>query len=384
MTDTGVSDKLLAWYDAHARDLPWRLPPGAPLPADPAWPYRVWLSEIMLQQTTVAAVVPYFAKFTARWPGVADLAAAGDAEVMSAWAGLGYYARARNLLACARAVVDAHGGCFPDSEAALRTLPGIGAYTAAAIAAIAFGHRAVVVDGNVERVVARLEALETPIPAARPTIRAAAAALTPATRAGDHAQAMMDLGSRICTPRAPRCAACPLANDCRARERDIAGELPRKAARTACPVRHGTAWWIEAEGKVLTVTRPAKGLLGGMAALPSSGWGDAAPAADPPHCADWRNCGTVTHAFTHFELRLRVLATVLPVNPAKAGAHLDPLPRTRREQELGPRLRRGDELAYASIATRWHPIADLATLGLPTLFAKAASLALAHPIKDAA
>lgn len=344
MTDTGVSENLLAWYDANARDLPWRLPPGAPLPTDPAWPYQVWLSEVMLQQTTVAAVAPYFARFTSRWPTVADLAAAADAEVMSAWAGLGYYARARNLLACARSVAFDHGGRFPDTEAVLRTLPGIGAYTAAAIAAIGFGRRAVVVDGNVERVVARLSAIDTPLPAARTVIRAAADALTPAARAGDFAQATMDLGSRICTPRRPRCDSCPLASGCRAYAAGTAETLPRKAARAARPVRHGTAWWIEVEGRVRTVTRPPHGLLGGMAALPSSDWTEVPCAAVPPVDAGWRDCGTVSHVFTHFELRLRVMAAVVRA-PHESGC--------------------------------WLPVAEIATAGFPTVFAKAAQLALA-------
>ncbi len=358
MTDTGVSDKLLAWYDANARDLPWRLPPGAPVPGDPAGPYRVWLSEIMLQQTTVAAVAPYFARFTERWPTVADLAAAADAEVMSAWAGLGYYARARNLLACARAVAADHGGRFPDDEAALRTLPGIGAYTAAAIAAIAFGKRAVVVDGNVERVVARLAAIESPLPAARPAIRAVAGLLTPAARPGDFAQAMMDLGSRICTPRSPRCDVCPISGDCQARERGLAGTLPRKPAKVARPVRHGIAWWIEAKGQVLTVTRPPSGLLGGMMALPTTEWSEAPPVYVGPLAADWRDCGVVVHVFTHFELRLRVMAKNFSCHPGQS---------------------RDD-----SGNMRWHPVAGLATLGFPTLFAKAARLALVTPFKDAA
>ncbi|OZA91588.1 MAG: A/G-specific adenine glycosylase, partial [Erythrobacter sp. 34-65-8] len=206
-----IPDRLLGWYDRHARDLPWRAPPGTPAPD----PYRVWLSEVMLQQTTVAAVKPYFARFTSRWPTVEALAAAPDEDVMAAWAGLGYYSRARNLVKAARAVAEL--GRFPDSEAALRALPGLGAYTAAAVAAIAFGQRAVVVDANVERVVARLFAIDEPLPGARRPIRAAADTITPAERAGDFAQAMMDLGATICTPRDPRCLLCPLAEPCAAR-----------------------------------------------------------------------------------------------------------------------------------------------------------------------
>src|SRR5690606_25958797 len=283
-------------------------------------PYRVWLSEIMLQQTTVAAVAPYFARFTQRWPTVADLAGAADADVMAAWAGLGYYARARNLLACARAVARDHGGTFPDTEEGLRALPGVGAYTAAAVAAIAFRRRAVVVDANVERVVARLFAIATPLPAARPEIRAAAAIafrrravvvdanvervvarlfaiatplpaarpeiraaadrITPDARAGDFAQAMMDLGATLCTPRNPACGICPLREDCAAFLTADPAAFPVKAAKKARPHRHGHVWWIErADGHVWLVRRPDKGLLGGMRALPSSDWSAAAPAA---------------------------------------------------------------------------------------------------------
>lgn len=294
---------LLAWYDRAARVLPWRVPPGSGVRADP---YRVWLSEVMLQQTTVAAVVPYFHAFLARWPTVSDLAAAPDAEVMAAWAGLGYYARARNLLACARAVAAA-GGVFPDSEEGLRALPGVGPYTAAAVAAIAFDRPAVVVDGNVERVVARLHAVEEPLPAAKPRLRALAAALTPALRPGDHAQAMMDLGATICTPRRPACGICPLVRACAGRLAGIAELLPRKAGKAAKPVRHGIAWLaVRDDGRVLVETRPPEGLLGGMLALPSGPWA-AQAAGEPPLPGDWRDLGVeVRHTFTHFHLRLRL------------------------------------------------------------------------------
>lgn len=227
-----ISDNLLAWYDKHARDLPWRVPPGRAAPNDPAWPYRVWLSEVMLQQTTVAAVKPYFAKFTATWPTVEALAAASDEEVMAAWAGLGYYSRARNLLKCARAVAELGG--FPDTETELRKLPGLGDYTAAAIAAIAFGRRAVVVDANVERVTARLFAIDEPLPKARKAIRAAADTITPDVRSGDFAQAMMDLGSHVCTSRAPRCLLCPLAEACAGRKAGEPERLPVKPAKRLC------------------------------------------------------------------------------------------------------------------------------------------------------
>ena len=342
MTD---STALLDWYAANARDLPWRAPPGTPIPVDPDWPYRVWLSEIMLQQTTVAAVVPYFTAFTARWPTVAALAAADDADVMQAWAGLGYYARARNLLACARAVVADHGGRFPGDEAVLRTLPGVGAYTAAAVAAFGFGCHAIIVDGNMERVVTRLFAIATPLPAARAEIRTRMAQITP-DRAGDFAQGLMDLARRICTPRRPDCAACPLVTGCLGAVGDPEA-FPVKAPKRLRPTRHGTAWWIEAGDTVLTVVRPAKGLLGGMRALPSCDWrGDDAV---PPIAGDWREIGAVTHGFTHFELVLTVRALILPERP--------PLP------------------------GNWWPIAAIDAAGLPTLFEKATIMARADTPK---
>ena len=372
MADT-VSAKLLRWYDANARVLPWRQPPGSVPPADP---YRVWLSEIMLQQTTVAAVIPYFERFTARWPTVAALAAADGSAVMSAWAGLGYYARARNLLACARAVVEGHAGQFPTTEAALRTLPGIGDYTAAAIAAIAFGRRAVVVDGNVERVVARLFAIAIPLPDGRAAIRTAADAVTPAERCGDFAQAMMDLGAGICTPRNPKCDICPLAEDCRARALGSAEALPVKAVKPVRPIRHGVAWWIERNGHVLTVRRPAKGLLGGMVALPSSDWTTDQVGTPPPVAAAWRECGEVRHVFTHFELRLRVCATTLVI-PAQAGAETAS---TRPALAVGDSL--GSRLCGNNVT--WIKIDQISSAGFPTLFAKAARLAVAPPLKAAA
>ena len=251
-----ISNRLLSWYDRHARDLPWRALPGEPAPD----PYCVWLSEVMLQQTTVAAVKPYFAKFLARWPDVEALAAAPDDEVMAAWAGLGYYSRARNLVKAARAVADLGG--FPRTEAQLQELPGLGAYTAAAVAAIAFGARAVVVDANVERVVARLFAIGEVLPGARKAIRQRADAITPDKRAGDFAQAMMDLGSGICTARAPKCLLCPLAVGCEARAAGEPERYPVKPARKAKPERIGTAWWIERDGHVLLVQRPGEGMLG--------------------------------------------------------------------------------------------------------------------------
>jgi A/G-specific adenine glycosylase len=295
-----IAARLLDWYDANARVLPWRAPPGS-APPDP---YRVWLSEVMLQQTQVASVIPYFHDFTTRWPDFAALAGAEDAQVMSAWAGLGYYARARNLLACARAVVAEHGGRLPDGEDALRKLPGFGPYTAAAVAAFAFGRRAVVVDGNVERVVARLFAVEAPLPGAKPVLRAWTDAVTPDARAGDFAQAMMDLGATVCTPRTPKCSACPLAPACRAHQAGDPAGYPRKSPRRVRPVRYGTIFWVEADGAVLLVRRPARGLLGGMRALPTGPWGDVPPGlAEAPCAGDWRvREGAVRHGFTHFEL----------------------------------------------------------------------------------
>lgn len=337
-----IADPLLAWYDRHARRLPWRSPPGAPPPD----PYRVWLSEIMLQQTTVAAAGPYFDRFVARWPTVAALAAAPDAELMAAWAGLGYYARARNLLACARLIVAAHGGRFPTTEAELRQLPGIGAYTAAAIAAIAFGRPAVVVDGNVERVIARLAAIDTPLPAAKPRIHAEAAARTPAARPGDYAQALMDLGATICTPRTPACAICPLRSHCAAAAIGAAADFPRKAAKRPKPHRRGFAFWIERRGAVFLVRRPARGLLAGMRALPVSAWSDAPSLGDAPVAARWRLLTPpVRHVFTHFSLDLTVAAGTLSPGREVAG--------------------HGE----------WWPIERLTEAGLPTLFVKAAEVA---------
>ncbi|MCJ8140637.1 A/G-specific adenine glycosylase [Falsirhodobacter halotolerans] len=320
MRDENLSRPLLDWYDRHARDLPWRIPPGSDVRPDP---YRIWLSEVMLQQTTVAAVRAYFARFTTRWPTVADLAAAEDAEVMAEWAGLGYYARARNLLACARTVVADHGGAFPGTEAQLRALPGIGPYTAAAIAAIAFDEPAVVIDGNVDRVMARLRAIDTPLPAAKPEIARAAAALTPADRPGDYAQAVMDLGATICTPRAPACGICPWMAPCDGRARGIAADLPRKTAKTTKPTRSGTVWLVRhPDGRWLVEDRPARGLLGGMWGWPGTGWdvaGGTGAGGDAPLTADWRDLGTVRHTFSHFHLSLRVLFAPLPAgaNPER-------------------------------------------------------------------
>ena len=333
-----IATPLLDWYDRHRRDLPWR----AKVSEVPD-PYRVWLSEVMLQQTTVATVRPRFADWVRRWPTFADLAAADDADVMAAWAGLGYYARARNLLAAARAIAADHGGCLPDTEAALRALPGFGDYTAAAVAAIAFGRRAVVVDANVERVVARLFAIGAPLPGARKAIRAAADTVTPDARAGDFAQAMMDLGSAICTPRRPRCLLCPLHHACTAQATGASDAYPVKKPKAARPHRHGTIFWLQHGEAVMLVRRPDQGLLGGMRALPTGTWSDAPPGlADAPAVADWRVLDEqVEHGFTHFTLQLSIAV-------ARADA-----------------LGNGGE---------WWPVTALDEAGLPTIFAKAADV----------
>ncbi|WP_029350496.1 A/G-specific adenine glycosylase [Bosea sp. 117] len=303
---------LLAWYDRHRRRLPWRAPPGKR-----ADPYAVFLSEIMLQQTTVVAVAPYYAAFLARWPNVEALASAPLEEVLSAWAGLGYYARARNLHACARAVAERHGGHFPQDEAALLALPGIGPYTAAAIASIAFDQRAAPVDGNWERVVARLFAVEEPLPKSKPQLRALAATLLPEARFGDFAQAMMDLGATICTPRKPACALCPWQEPCAARAAGAQELYPRKTAKAGRPTRRGVAFLaVRADGAVLVRSRPMKGLLAGMSEVPSTPWETAAPrdpAAHAPLKADWRALNaTVDHVFSHFALELAVWRARLP------------------------------------------------------------------------
>ena len=304
-----MATALLDWYDRHARILPWRVPPRSGLRADP---YRVWLSEVMLQQTTVAAVTSYFQRFTTLWPDVQALAAAPDAQVMAEWAGLGYYARARNLLACARAVA-ARGG-FPDTRAGLLALPGIGPYTAAAIAAIAFDQPETVVDGNVERVMARLFDEHTPLPAAKPVLTAHAARLTPRARPGDHAQAVMDLGATICTPRNPACGICPLRAPCLARARGTAAHLPAKTPKAAKPVRLGLVYVARrADGAWLLERRPPSGLLGGMLGWPGTPWAESTPIDAPPLPADWHDPGAeVRHTFTHFHLRLGLRLAHLP------------------------------------------------------------------------
>lgn len=311
---------LLTWYDRHRRVLPWRAPPGAT-----ADPYHVWLSEIMLQQTTVKAVGPYYAKFLARWPDVSALANAPLDDVLKAWAGLGYYARARNLHACAKVVTSEHSGRFPDTETGLLALPGIGGYTAAAIAAIAFGRRAVAIDGNIERVIARLYAIETELPAAKTEIRARAAALLPDRRPGDFTQAMMDLGATICTPKSPACGICPWMDACSARARGDAETFPRKAPKVEGKMRYGASFVVtRADAHVLVRSRPEKGLLGGMTEVPSTAWthelDEATALAQAPLKAKWRKLpGVVEHGFTHFPLRQTVYVASVPAS-AKAPA----------------------------------------------------------------
>ena len=321
--EEGIAQALLAWYDREKRELPWRTARH-----EAPDPYKIWLSEIMLQQTTVKAVKPRYAGFLRRWPDVKALAEADLGDVLAAWAGLGYYARARNLHACARVVAEQHGGKFHEDEAELRKLPGIGDYTAAALAAIAFGKRATPVDGNIERVVARLFAVTTPLPDAKPEIRALAESLTPVKRAGDLAQAMMDLGATICTPRRPACGLCPVRLDCRGHAAGLAETLPYREEKGERPLRRGVAFVaFRSDGAVLLRERPPRGLLGGMLETPSSPWEEAAPdgkslRVHAPLEADWRKVpGTVEHTFTHFHLELSVYcARVGPAAQVKRAA----------------------------------------------------------------
>jgi len=321
--------RLLAHYDANARALPWRSPPLSPPPE----PYVVWLSEVMLQQTTVATVKPRFRRFLERWPTIEALAAAEDEAILSEWAGLGYYARARNLIACAREVV--RRGGFPRTVSELRTLPGLGEYTAAAIAAIAFGEKATVVDTNVARVVARFHGIGRPLDQARSEIREMARSMTPTHRPGDFAQAMMDLGATICRPRQPDCSICPLSSDCAAFATGTPEQFPAPKVRASRPHRHGIAWWIERDGAVWLVRRAAKGLLGGMAALPGPEWG-----VEPP---SQPVAVTISHGFTHFTLDLHIASRAEPQGKGW-----------------------------------WQPLDKLAEAGLPTLYAKAAGAMLSR------
>ncbi|MEL6582500.1 MAG: A/G-specific adenine glycosylase [Pseudomonadota bacterium] len=312
-----LADQLLAWYDVHARAMPWRTPPAEKQAGVQPDPYHVWLSEVMLQQTTVAAVEGYFRAFVSRWPRVTDLAAAEDEDVMKAWAGLGYYARARNLLKCARVIAGDYGGRFPDTEAELLKLPGVGPYTAAAIASIAFDEPATVLDGNVERVMARRFAELEPLPDSKETLRGYAASLTPLRRSGDYAQAVMDLGATICTPRSPACGICPWMQGCEGRQRGIAAELPKKRPKAQKPVRHGVVYVVRnSAGAWLLETRPPKGLLGGMLGFPTTDWSDA-PAPAPPIADTLTEIGEIRHTFTHFHLVLTVMAGTSDMEPTR-------------------------------------------------------------------
>jgi A/G-specific adenine glycosylase len=306
-----IRPALLGWYDAYARALPWRVGPADHARGVRPDPYRVWLSEVMLQQTTVPHATSYFLEFTRRWPTVNDLAAAPEADIMAAWAGLGYYARARNLIACARAVARDHGGELPTTEEGLLSLPGVGPYTAAAVAAIAFDRPANVVDGNVERVMARLFAVEGPMPGSKPELKALAGGLMANDRPGDWAQALMDLGATVCRPKAPLCERCPIAFACAALATGDPEPYPRKSAKAERPRRHGAAFVLIHAGKVALERRPPKGLLGGMLGLPTTDWRAAPPSAAEvrsaaPAPADWRPLGPVEHVFTHFALTLQV------------------------------------------------------------------------------
>lgn len=342
---------LLNWYDANRRALPWRAAKGGRPD-----PYRVWLSEVMLQQTTVAAAIPYFEIFLERWPDVHALAAAGLDDVLHAWQGLGYYARARNLHACARVVSGQLAGRFPTTQAELLKLPGIGPYTAAAVAAIAFDRPATVVDGNVERVMARFFGVSEPLPRARGRIRRLAAKLVPEVRPGDFAQALMDLGATVCTPRNPACARCPLSAHCVAFNDGLAGEIPRRAPKPEKPTRRGFAFWaVREDGAVLLRRRKARGLLGGMMEVPCQ-WregavGRAEAVAGAPVAAAWRALpGTVSHSFTHFDLEIRVLAA---------------------------RVAEGDAARLTDDAL-WCPPERFAAHALPTVMKKIAAHALSH------
>ena len=334
-----ISANIGAHYVDNARKLPWRSPPGSNLPD----PYHVWLSEVMLQQTTVGAVKSYFEKFTRRWPRVQDLARADEADVMAAWAGLGYYARARNLRKCAMHIDDELNGIFPQKESELLKLPGVGAYTAAAIAAIAFGQRAVVVDANIERLVARLFAIDTPLPNGKAEIRAAMDAITPRHGAGDFAQACMDIGATICTAKNPKCDICPVRKQCAAFATGDMERFPVKPPKKHKPVRRARFFWIEQQGQLLLTTRPPKGMLGGMRSLPDDEWAAGIDGhATPPIAGEWEVHGNIVqHSFTHFSL------------------------------EVDLAVYQHEKIVTNSDDNIWWPLDDIAQAGLPTLYAKA-------------
>jgi A/G-specific adenine glycosylase len=340
---------LLAWYERHARLLPWRVGPAERAEGVRPDPYRVWLSEVMLQQTTVKAVIPYFHRFVWRWPTVHDLAAAADTDVMAAWAGLGYYSRARNLLVCARVVAERPGARFPETAAGLARLPGVGAYTAAAIAALAFDEPVAVVDGNVERVAARLFAIETPLPAAKAVVREALQPLVPRDRPGEFAEALMDLGATICTPRNPACGLCPLVDRCAARRLGRQLAFPVKAPRRERPTRYGIAYVARrADGAILLRRRPPKGLLGGMSEVPGSEWACRLPqSSDPPFAADWRAIPQpVAHGFTHFELLLSIFRADLGQEAVAPAGHWWAPAGSLPDQALPNVMKKAVEAAY--------------------------------------
>ncbi len=350
-----LAELLLAYYDDNARDLPWRIGPKSS-PNKKINPYHVWLSEIMLQQTTVNAVIPYFEEFTARWPDFKALAVAADAKIMAAWAGLGYYARARNLIKCARIVSHDYDGTLPQDEDELRKLPGIGDYTAAAIASFAFGKRALVMDANIERVITRLFEISTPLPKAKIEIKAALDDIVPQERAGDFAQAMMDLGASLCSVKNPKCDQCPIYSLCTTGQLGTAAFYPVKAIKKAKPMRSGMAWWIEYDDKVLLVKRDEKSMLGGMMALPDDGWnarrdGDGAliiALKDMQIRKIMQHDALVQHSFTHFSLKLKLTSIELIQDNI--------LDEQMKEKAI------------------WWPIKDIDTAGLPTLFAKAVKI----------
>ena len=380
--------RLLAWYDVHRRELPWRAKPG-----EVADPYRVWLSEIMLQQTTVQAVAAYYRKFIARWPTVKALAKAPLDDVLAAWAGLGYYARARNLHKAAKMIAGELGGKFPTTIEELRKLPGIGAYTAGAIAAIAYDAPEAAMDANAERVIARLFAVDEPLPGAKAKLLALGKSLVPQKRAGDFAQALMDLGSGICTVKQPACGDCPWTDECEARRRDIAETLPVKGAKAARPLKRGAAFVArDAKGAVLLVKRPEKGLLGSMMQPPQSVWGDRFPSAkdalqQAPFPAAWKKLpGIVRHGFTHFELEIEVWVAEVTLHPPLEGGSKSAKQisgrgdvRAAHPPPKNPRTKDADFSASPSRGeAKWVAINDLKDTALPTVMRKI----VAHAIDD--